>query len=185
MKNSLFRDDLLRAICDKVQNKNEARVIRNIASYIVPSIENLKTLGATHLEHLIEEINECWTNNIEVENSLSKSNYSVEFKRSAFIEKQLKKLDPLIDNVFYIFLFVATYRMYFLFLICEMKCDVATLNVIDRQNAHSMTVVVRDVIELYRAVKREKELHREILVFFISHDHMCENLWSLSRDRRR
>jgi hypothetical protein len=32
-----------------------------------------------------------------------------------------------------------------------------------------MTVAVRGVVELYRAVKREKELHREIPAFSISH----------------
>ena len=34
-----------------------------------------------------------------------------------------------------------------------------------------MTVAVRGVVELYKAAKREKELHQEILAFSISHDH--------------
>ena len=34
-----------------------------------------------------------------------------------------------------------------------------------------MTVIVRDIVELYKTVKCEKKLHREILVFSISHDH--------------
>jgi len=33
-----------------------------------------------------------------------------------------------------------------------------------------MTLAVRGVVELFRLVKREKELHREILAFSISHD---------------
>jgi hypothetical protein len=33
-----------------------------------------------------------------------------------------------------------------------------------------MTIAVRAVVELFRLVKREKELHREILAFSISHD---------------
>lgn len=59
LKDSLFQDDLFQTTCDKVQNRNEARVICSIISYIVPSAENLKTLNATHLKHLIEKINEC------------------------------------------------------------------------------------------------------------------------------
>ena len=58
-KDSLFQDDLFQTTCDKVQNRNETRVIRSITSYIVFSAENLKTLDATHLEHLIEKVNEC------------------------------------------------------------------------------------------------------------------------------
>ena len=60
--------------------------------------------------------------------------------------------------------------MYFPFLTAEVKCGAAALDVADRQNAHSATVAVRAVVELYRAVKREKELHQEILAFSISHD---------------
>ncbi|KAH8744172.1 hypothetical protein BGZ57DRAFT_1020191 [Hyaloscypha finlandica] len=52
---------------------------------------------------------------------------------------------------------MATYYMYFPFLTYE--------------NAHSMTMAVRGIVELFRLIKREKELHREILAFLISHDH--------------
>jgi len=138
---------------------------------VVPSAETLATYGATHLEHLIEGVNECWTGNIAVKGPLPKPDYSVGFRRSAFSDEQLKKLDPLIGSVFDISLFVATYRMYFPFLTCEVKCDAAALDIADRQNAHSMTV------ELYKAVKREKELDREILAFSISHDHRSVRIY--------
>ena len=46
----------------------------------------------------------------------------------------------------------------------------AALDVADRQNAHSMTIAVRGVVELLRLVGREKELHQEVLAFLISHD---------------
>jgi hypothetical protein len=67
--------------------------------------------------------------------------------------------------------------MYFPFLTCEVKCGAAALDVADRQNAHSTTVAVRGVVELYKAVKREKELHREILAFSISHDHRAVRIY--------
>lgn len=66
--------------------------------------------------------------------------------------------------------FMATYYMYFPFLTCEVKCGAAALDVADRQNAHSMTLAVRAVTELFRAVKREGEIHRQILAFSISHN---------------
>ncbi len=176
-KDSLFQDNLFQTTCDKVQNRNEAQVIRSIILYIVLSAENLKTLDATHLEHLIERINEYWTDNIAVKSSLSRSNYSVEFRRSAFINEQLKKLDSLIDNVFENFLFIAIYRMYFSFFTCEMKCDVATLDIVDCQNAHSMIVVVKALVQLYKAVKCEKELHQKILAFSILHDHRSMRIY--------
>jgi hypothetical protein len=61
--------------------------------------------------------------------------------------------------------------LYFLFLTCEVKCRAAALDIADQQNAYSITLAVRGIVELFRLVKREKELHQEILAFLISHDH--------------
>jgi hypothetical protein len=59
---------------------------------------------------------------------------------------------------------MATYYMYFPFLTCEVKCGAAALDIADRQNAHSMTLAVRGIVELFRAVKREDEVNRGGLV---------------------
>ncbi|KAL2054238.1 hypothetical protein ABVK25_005379 [Lepraria finkii] len=170
-KDLLFHDDLFEKTCRKIEDRNEARVIRSITPYIIPSAEDLETLGATYLEYLIEGINEGWTASIPVERPRPQPDYSVGFRRSAFTDEQLKKLDPLVGSVWDTSLYAATYRMYFPFFTCEVKCGAAALDVADRQNAHSMTIAVRALVELFRSVKREKELDREILAFSISHDH--------------
>jgi hypothetical protein len=72
---------------------------------------------------------------------------------------------------------MATWQMYFPFLTCEVKCGAAALDIADRQNAHSMTLAVRGVVELFRMVNREKELHREILAFSVSHDHRTVRIY--------
>lgn len=176
-KDSLFRDDLFERTCRKIQDRNEARVIQDISRLIVPSAETLATYGATHLDHLIEGVNEAWMGSIPVEGPKPQPDYSVGFRRSAFTDEQLKKLDPLIGSVFDTSFFVATYRMYFPFLTCEVKCGATALDIADRQNAHSMTVAVRALVQLYKAVKREKELDQEILAFSISHDHRSVRIY--------
>ncbi|MCJ1427143.1 hypothetical protein MMC29_005046 [Sticta canariensis] len=175
--NTNLSDDVFEATCRGVQDRNESRVIRSILPYIVPSAEDLAIMGATKLKCLIENVNEGWTGSIPVEGPRPQPDYSVGFRRSAFTEEQLNRLDPLIGSVFDTSFFVATYRMYFPFLTCEVKCGAAAFDVADRQNAHSMTIAVRSVIELYRAVKREKELNREILAFSISHDHRLVRIY--------
>jgi hypothetical protein len=67
--------------------------------------------------------------------------------------------------------------LYFLFLTYEVKCGAAALDIADRQNAHSMTLAVRSTVELFRLVKREKELYREILAFSVSHDHRTVRIY--------
>ena len=174
---SLFRDDIFEKTCGKIEDRNEARVIQDIGRLIVPSAETLATYGAKHLDHLIESVNEGWTGSIPVEGPRPQPDYSVGFRRSAFTDEQLNKLDPLIGSVYDTSFFVATYRMYFPFLTCEVKCGAAALDIADRQNAHSMTVALRGVVELFRLVKREKELHQEILAFSISHDHRAVRIY--------
>lgn len=175
---SVFRDDLFDKICEKIKNRNEAIVIQDIAArLIVPSAQNLAIYGATNLEHLIESINEGWNNSIPVTKTRPQPDYSLGFKRSAFTDEQLKKIEPFVGGLYDVSYFMATWQIYFPFLTCEVKCGAAALDVADRQNAHSMTLAVRGVIELYRLVKREKELHREILAFSISHDHKTVRIY--------
>ncbi|KAI4089037.1 MAG: hypothetical protein L6R37_008105 [Teloschistes peruensis] len=174
---SLFRDDLFEKTCRKIEDRNEARVIQDIARLIVPSVETLATYGATQLDRLIEGVNEGWTASIPVEGPRPQPDYSVGFRRAAFTKEQLKKLDPLIGSVWDTSFYAATYRMYFPFFTCEVKCGAAALDIADRQNAHSMTVAVRALVELFRSVKREKELDREILAFSVSHDHRSVRIY--------
>jgi hypothetical protein len=61
--------------------------------------------------------------------------------------------------------------MYFPFLTCEVKCGNEALNIADRQNAHSGSIAVKQVLNLYREVSRKTELHGTVLAFSVSHDH--------------
>jgi hypothetical protein len=168
---SLFRDDIFEVTCRKIRNKNETRVIRDISLLIVPSAEILTTYGASELARLTESVNERWNNSIPLTATRPQPDYAVGFRREAFSEEQLGKLQPFVGELTDQSFFMATYYLYFPFLTCEVKCGAAALDVADRQNAHSMTLAVRAVVELFRLVKREKELDREILAFSISHDH--------------
>jgi hypothetical protein len=165
-QDSLFRKDIFKKSCWKIEDRNEARVIQDISGLIVPSAVILATYGATHLDHLIEGVNEGWTGSIAVEgSSRPQPDYSVRFRRSAFTDEQLNKLDPLIGSIYDTSFFVATYRMYFPFLPCEIKCGAVALDVADCQNAHSMTLTVQDVIALYKAVRRNFFPKCALLVF--------------------
>ncbi|KAF7885253.1 hypothetical protein EAF00_011071 [Botryotinia globosa] len=178
-EDSLFRDEIFEKSCRKIQDRNEARVVQDIARLIVPSAETLATYGATHLESLIESVNEGWNSSIPFYGPRPQPDYSVGFRRSAFTDDQLEKLTPFVGEIMDTFAsyFLATWQIYLPFLTSEVKCGAAALDTADRQNAHSMTIAVRGVVELFRLVKREKELHREILGFSISHDHRAVRIY--------
>ncbi|KAL9100900.1 MAG: hypothetical protein Q9163_003779 [Psora crenata] len=178
-QDSLFRDDLFKKTCEKVRNRNKAIVVQDIGRLIVPSAENLAIYGAKHLNYLYETANESWTSMAEYEGTLPQPDYSVGFGRSAFTWEQLDKLKPWVGEpgsklTTY---FMATTRMYFPFFTCEVKCGAAALDVADRQNTQSMSIALRALIVLFRSVKREKELDREILTFSVSHDHRSVRIY--------
>ncbi|KAK4137560.1 hypothetical protein BT67DRAFT_113382 [Trichocladium antarcticum] len=176
---TLFRDDVFETTCQKIHNRNEARVIQDISRLIVPSAESLATFDAKHYNILTESVNEGWNNSIPLTSIRPQPDYAVGFKRDAFNEDQLAKLSPFIgdfiagDQSF----FMATYYMYFPFLTCEVKCGATVLDTADRQNAHSMTLAVRGIVELFRTVKREDEVSRKILAFSVSHDHRSVRIY--------
>lgn len=176
-QDSLFCNDLFRRTCRKLEDRNEAKVIQDISRLIVPSAESLANHGARHLDHLTQNVAGGLTEGIPLESPRPQPDYSAGFRLSAFTDEQLNKLDPLIGSVYDTSFFVANYRMYFPFLMCEVKCGAAALDIADRQDAHSMTLAVRAVVELFRLVKREKELYREILALLISHDHAMVRIY--------
>ncbi|KAI0147791.1 hypothetical protein GGR57DRAFT_475859 [Xylariaceae sp. FL1272] len=176
---SLFQDALFEATCQSVHNRNEARILRDISPLIVPSAEVLAIYGSTALTCLIESTNEGWNNSIPLTGTRPQPDYSVGFRRQAFTDDQLAKLSPFVGDFIAgdLSFFMATYYMYFPFLASEVKSGDAALDVADRQNAHSMTLAARGIVELFRLVKRENEVHRQILSFSISHDHRSVRIY--------
>lgn len=67
--------------------------------------------------------------------------------------------------------------MLFPFLACEVKCGREALDVADNQNAHSMTIALRGVVELFQAVGRGPEVDRQILGFSFSHDNQSVRIY--------
>ncbi|KAK0256993.1 hypothetical protein LTS00_018251, partial [Friedmanniomyces endolithicus] len=141
--NSLFRDDLFDRACQNLQNKNEAKIVQDISRCIVPSVEQLARFGAKELDILVESVNEGWNNSIPLIKTRPQPDYSAGFRRSAFTNEQLQKLQPFVGELTDMSYFMATYYMYFPFLTCEVKCGAAALDIADRQNAHSMTLAVQ------------------------------------------
>lgn len=175
---TIFDSDVFERAYKHFHNKNEARIIQDISRLLVPSAETF-SLYDKGLRILTESVNEGWNNSIPLTGTRPQPDYSVGFRREAFTDDQLAKLSPFIGDFIAgdLSFFMATYYMYFPFLACEVKCGAAALDVADRQNAHSMTLAARGIVELFRLVKRENEVHRQILSFSFSHDHRSVRIY--------
>ncbi|OJD20595.1 hypothetical protein ACJ73_08072 [Blastomyces percursus] len=197
-RDTVFEDDAFESSCERLNKYNEAGVIRIIGELIVPSAGSAIDLGRVTFPHLVVSVNEGWDSSISLDEdqrlpppaqtpqllqsrqfrlSWPQPDYAVGFPRHSFTEDQLQKLAPFIGEIGDISFFMSTAYMYFPFMTVEVKCGKAALDIADRQNAHSMTLLVRGVVKLFRVVKREKELHRHILSFSISHDHRVVRIY--------
>ncbi|KUI58955.1 hypothetical protein VP1G_06260 [Cytospora mali] len=175
---SIFDDAVFEKACKNIQKANKARILQDISRLVVPSAETL-ALYDKRLAVLEESVNEGRDNSIPLTGTRLQPDYSVGFRREAFTEDQLAKLSPFIGDFIAgdLTLFMATYYIYFPFLACEVKCGATALDVADRQNAYSMALAVRGIVELFRLVGRENEVHRQILSFSISHDHRSVRIY--------
>lgn len=172
-QDTLFRDDLFNETCRKIQSRNEARVAEDISPLIAPSAETLATYGATGLKDLVFNVNERWGESVPITETRPQPDRCVGFGASAFTWPQRLRLRQCIGHsvpVNWVSVCLATWRMYFPFFACEAKGFMGSIDVAENQNAHSMTMAVRGIVELFKLVNREDELHRKILAFSISHD---------------
>ena len=133
-QDTLFRDDLFDETCNSVEGRNEAMVVRYISPLICLSPLVLRIYGAKNLDCLTESVNKGWNSAIPVVYSRPQPDYSVGFGRFVFTDEQLEKLKPFIGEIasLYTSYFMGTWRMYFPFLTCEVKCGAAALDVADR-----------------------------------------------------
>ncbi|KAB8360668.1 hypothetical protein FH972_024405 [Carpinus fangiana] len=165
-------------VCESVSDKNEARVVRDLTPLLVPSAEMLNLRGAASLKHLIDSVDETWVKCISiVRGPRPKPDFSVGLRSTAFTAKQLDKLKPSVGDWAATSYVVATDDMYFPFLTCEVKCGNQALDIADRHNAHSASIAVQAIVQLYRLVSRQHELHRKILAFSISHDNKSVSIY--------
>ncbi|KAK3065002.1 hypothetical protein LTS18_014077 [Coniosporium uncinatum] len=182
----LFSDNVLfEKTCERIRGENETKVVRDIAPLIVPSAEILADRGAKHLEILRKTVNACWVNPITFMQTPGsrpgprpQPDFGLGFKRDAFSREQFQKLQPFIGDLLTdSTLIAATYNMYLPFFSAEVKCGAAALDIADRQNTHTQSVILRGLHTLFRLVGREMELHREINGFSISHSDVDVRIW--------
>ncbi|KAL9124256.1 MAG: hypothetical protein Q9217_006399 [Psora testacea] len=174
---TIFDDDVFEEACHRLRNSNEARVVQDIARLLVPSAETLALKSNKRYKPLIESVNEGWNNCITITSTRPQPDYAVGFRYSAFPKAASEKLMNAIYNDEVVSPFMGTAYLHFPFLTSETKCGASALEIADRQNAHSMGVAVKGIVELFKLAQREKELDGEVLTFSVSHDYRAVRIY--------
>ena len=179
---SLFDEKCFSNVCAnlKEDDQDEDRVVLDLLRLITPSAENLAAGGLKALGCLKEHVNRRWDACIPAVRPCPQPAYAVGFRGSGvegvFSEERLAKLRTCL-NLGTQSYFAMTPQMYFPFITSEVCmrpgspcCQRAPSDNADAENAHSMTVALGGVVELFRRIGRTEEIHRRVLGFSISHD---------------
>lgn len=166
---SLFDAEVIHETSVRVERRNETMIFRDITPLIAPSAELMALRGDEQLDILCESTNEIWTYSQELLRYQPQPSYSVGFKALAFTELQFTKVTEFFEDrcTSETSPIMGTSHMFFPCFSCEIGC----LETARRQNVHNMTIGMRAVVDLFRGVNREAEVHRQVLAFSISHDH--------------
>ncbi|KAL7922325.1 hypothetical protein ACQKWADRAFT_293171 [Trichoderma austrokoningii] len=167
-RGSLFDADVIHEVSARSQRRNETRVFRDITPLIAPSAELLALRGNGQLDILCESANEIWTYSQQLLHNQPQPSYAVGFKALAFTELQFTKVTEFFEDrcTSETSPIMGTSHMFFP---C-FSCEIGSFEITRRQNTHNMTIGMRAVVDLFRGVRREAEVHRQILAFSISHD---------------
>ena len=169
-KYTLFEDDTtFLPLITRLTVENGTAVFRDLTPLIAPAAELLYLHGAKHLSILYGHSNMGWDRSIPLVASPPQPDYCVGLDKSAFTSAQWMQMRALIRGVDRNPL-MATWKMWFPFFMCEVKASHESLEVAERQNMSSGSVAVNALVTLYRAAGRERELHRKIVAFSISHN---------------
>ncbi|KAM0474120.1 hypothetical protein ACHAPX_007835 [Trichoderma viride] len=143
------------------QDKTELEAAKLFSSHMMP-YEGVQILSTSFYRG--------WNNSVPLTEMRPQPDLTVGFALCEFTQDQLKRLLPFIggDAINYRSFFMATDKICFPFLTYELN-DIS-LDGAELLNAHNMTLAVRGVVELFRLVNRQHELHRQILAFSLSHD---------------
>ncbi|KAL3466458.1 hypothetical protein BJX64DRAFT_284396 [Aspergillus heterothallicus] len=104
--------------------------------------------------------------------------YAVGFSESSFTQEQLDRLALFIGHPEEISYFRGTENLYFPFMVSEVKSESTSLSLADRPIANAMGICLRGIVNLFRMVDREAELHQQVLGFSVAHNVRTVNIYA-------
>jgi hypothetical protein len=162
-----FESDRLLKILDLVRFRNEARIVRDIMPFVVPSAELLHVDGHPGLEIICEAMDAEWTQCMTLCGPRPKPDFVAGVAPAAFTSEEIEKLrmnhSSACPNLF-------PENMYYPFLLCEVKGSDRPIQEAERQSMHSASIAVQAIVQLYRKISAIEEINRKILAFSVAHN---------------
>ena len=172
VESSIFTAEQFSEVLKRIQNLNEGRIQRDVATWDVSSADTLFLCSKLKIGYIGKGFNTEWIRYATIRSTRLKPDFTGGFLKIAFTEEKISKLDNYAQPTKP---FHFTPYLSFPFLVCEATTNKEGLNKADRQNIHSASIAVRAIIMLYQETfghgsNRVLQLYDKVLVFSISHD---------------
>ncbi|KAL3466135.1 hypothetical protein BJX64DRAFT_284715 [Aspergillus heterothallicus] len=167
-RDTVFDLETFPRTCERLLTKDDLGVNRLIGELIVPSAETAIDRGLADFQHYSVAMSEVWKWILPLEYEGEE-----ELMRPQTGE-QIQKMNPYSGVRA---CFRCTASMYFPFLTTEIRTR-ELLDMADVQNTYSAGLAAGGIVELFRSVEREAELHRQVLAFSISHSHRIVRIYA-------
>lgn len=173
---ALSKDDAgFKLMLDRLPSKTEAQVVHSLHDFVCPSAEALGIVNRSNrtlrirYKLLIDAMNDGWEPGFVRFPDLPKPqpDFCVGFAWEAFSSAQQEMIKHATRNGRK---FSSTATMFFPFLACEAKSSKEPILSAVHQNAHTLTLAVMAVVELFRGAGIQGSIHRKILGFSIAYD---------------
>ena len=141
----MFDKRYFTAFDEEIPEISEAGINLLVHSLLVPSTRVLFAYGQTFLRNLSEGYDDAWLKAIPIHGPCPQPDHAVGFSHKVFTAEQHGKLGVTSGSQSY---YTAHEGAFFPFLTCEVKCSKGGIHYAHLQNAHSMTIAVRAVVDL-------------------------------------
>ncbi|KAL5343915.1 hypothetical protein BJX70DRAFT_3103 [Aspergillus crustosus] len=170
-----FGNKVFSKTCERLADEDDETIVQILGDLIVPGmggdVGDLDHLGFTDL---MVSANETWGDAVPLDTSkdrwlpIPQPNFAVGYAERAFTQPQYTSLSAELGNKETKSLVrVSEEGMYFVFLTAEVNRD---LDIAELQSSHSLAVSLRGLVRLFRLVRLEKMLDREILAFSVHYN---------------
>jgi hypothetical protein len=127
----IFREDCFPKHLRKLKEKTESRILQDLSHLLVPSAKALATLGADHLNGIVESVNEGWNNCCPITKPRPQPDSAFSFGASFLSAQQLDKPRPALGDATFSLDFKATCYMHFAVMANEVKTGTMGLDIAD------------------------------------------------------
>lgn len=152
---------------DTLRGRSKTHVLVKLHFLLMQSVSVFYFRDKSNIQRVIDGLDDPWEYVEAILGPEPRPDHSHGLHYWAFDDEERRKLDTRSPGTFS---YAVRPNEYFPYLTCEIKTDGEDLEIADRQNMHSMSIVLRSLVQLAEAAGNVERINRRVLGYSISHN---------------